>query len=45
MKSVWFDKFKIEARRLLLAGWEAKPAWIRAFFWIMLGIVLGVTLR
>ena len=39
MKTLWFDKFKTNAKRLLYEGWVDKPAFIRAFFWFCIGII------
>lgn len=39
MKSIWFDKFKVDLKQWFYEGYTNVPAYIRALFWFCLGIV------
>ena len=32
-------------KRLMYEGWMSKPAYIRAFGWVLAGFILGVIIR
>lgn len=38
------ESFGVKVRRFLYQGWTGKPAYIRAFGWLLLGVILGVKL-
>ena len=38
------ESFRDKIRRLLYQGWMSKPACIRAFGWLLVGVIIGAKL-